>query len=328
MTEYWSSFEDFCKETYKVHFEQVLSEAQSYNYKLSEDELLEYHMKLVEILKTLKADSASVEQMLENIFNGEIKKKNETSTCLKRLIFAKDKCQSNDQKFHAFVEGFIKDIMLISDDRCSVDSPIPGSKIETTLFEDFFEKHGLTLEEINLLFEKTPAKSFKNVFDSKVQHGKHSITDEVLHTTKDLEFCLLEMEAELFVYAPEEVKPIEVGFNTEYSIVQVNQNKGIAIPIMVLSKEYSTFEAICNANINYNVTISIGQKDQIIRSFNSSPFKVKILALGSLFESPTEGTSGSNMSGPIIPNSIRKSLSVEGSSEVTRNYKYCTRSPI
>ena len=93
MAEYWSSVKDLCEELYKVHFEQVLSEAQSYSYQLSEDELLEYHMKLVEILKTLKTDSASVEQMLESIFNGEIKKKNETSTSLKRLIFAKDKCQ-------------------------------------------------------------------------------------------------------------------------------------------------------------------------------------------------------------------------------------------
>ena len=175
MAEYWSSVKDLCEELYKVHFEQVLSEAQSYSYQLSEDELLEYHMKLVEILKTLKTDSASVEQMLESIFNGEIKKKNETSTSLKRLIFAKDKCQSNDQKFHAFIEGSIKDITLIADDKCSLESPIPGSKMETSLFEDFFEKHGVTLEDINLLFEKTPAKSFKNVFDAKVQHGKQSI---------------------------------------------------------------------------------------------------------------------------------------------------------
>ena len=328
MANCWSSVEDQHEKLYKIHFEHVLSKAQSYNYQLSEDELLEYHMKLVEVLKTLKTDSGSSEHMLESIFNQEIKKKNETRTSLKRLLFAKDKCQSNNQKFHAFVEGYVKDITIIADDKCSVDGPVPGSKIETSLFEDFFKKHGLTLEDVNLLFEKTPAKSFKNVFDSRVQHGKHSITDEVLHTTKDLEFCLLEMEAELFVNAPEVVVPIEVEFTLDYNIIQVNQNKGIAIPMMVLSEEHSTFEAICNANINYHVTISIGQRDQITRSFNSSSFKVKILALGSLFESPTEDIYKSD-SGPLLrmrPNSIRKSLSIEGSSEVNTNYKCCLRS--
>ena len=132
---------------------------------------------------------------------------------------------------------------------------------------------------------------------------------------------MLEIEAELFVDAPEEVKPIEVGFTTEYSVVQVNENKGIYIPMLVLSKEHTTFEAVCDANICYNVTISFGQKDQIIKSFSSSPFKVKILALGSLFESPTEDISEPDITlrGPmprVRPNSIRKSLSIERSSEV------------
>ena len=325
MTEYWSSFEDFCEETYKVHFEQVLSEAQSYNYKLSEDELLEYHMKLVEILKTLKADSASVEQMLENIFNGEIKKKNETSTCLKRLIFAKDKCQSNDQKFHAFFKGPILNILIDANDKYSAKSPIPGLGIETTLFNDFFERHGVTYEDLSHLNKKIPARSFQDVFDSKIQiqHGKRSIVDEVFHTTDDLkELFLEEIEAELFVNAPEIVKPIDVNFITDQSLVQVSPNKIIEIPMLVLSKDQSTFEAICDASIHYNVTISIDQKeDKIVKSFRSSSFRIKILAFGSLFESPVDNFSNSDIRvrGPlpmVRPDSIRKSKSLEESSEV------------
>ena len=86
--------------------------------------------------------------------------------------------------------------------------------------------------------------------------------------------------------------------------------------------DQSTFEAICDASILYNVTISIDQKeDKIIKSFRSSSFRIKILALGSLFDIPDDNFSNSDIRvrGPlpmVRPDSIRKSKSFEESSEV------------
>ena len=324
MSEYWSSIE----ELYRVHIDQVLFEAHSYNYQLPEEELRNYHIELLKTLKTIETNSDSFDEIKKNIksiFDTEIKRKNDAKTSLKRLTFAKDKCQSNDQKFHAFVKGLILNILIDANDKYSAKSPIPGLGIETTLFNDFFERHGVTYEDLSHLNKKIPARSFQDVFDSKIQiqHGKRSIVDEVFHTTDDLkELFLEEIEAELFVNAPEIVKPIDVNFITDQSLVQVSPNKIIEIPMLVLSKDQSTFEAVCDASIHYNVTISIDQKeDKIIKSFRSSSFRIKILALGSLFDIPDDNFSNSDIRvrGPlpmVRPDSIRKSKSLEESSEV------------
>ena len=63
MSEYWSSIE----ELYRVHFEQVLFEAHSYNYQLTEDELRKYHIELLKTLKTIYTDSDSFGEIMKNL---------------------------------------------------------------------------------------------------------------------------------------------------------------------------------------------------------------------------------------------------------------------
>ena len=306
MSDLWS-----IEELYRVHFEQVLFEAHSFNCQLSEKNLSDYHKELLRILLSLGIDSSKETlKTIKGIFENEIKKKNSANTSLKRLEFASDKCEFDNYKYHAFAKGAIEKIEVDEKDgKYSGQSPIPGLGIETTLFTEVFSRHGLSFEDLRPLRQKIPVKSFNEVFDSnlQIQYGKRKIVSDIVHETDDLMVIeVKEIDAELFLKAPESVKPVYVEYITDQSLVEVKpDNSRVEIPMLVISKDQTIFEATCEANIQYNVIMRIGSLDEdpemVSKTFSSSSFQVKITSFGYLFEVPEAMEISSNfiLDGPL-----------------------------